>query len=167
MKIMRDNFNQVAGLLNLIDSLPLHCTMVEIGCYSGESTAMFAARFDQVIAIDPWAPWPGMAEGEIERAELVFDLRIKGLPVVKVKHRAEDVAPLIEDRSLDFVYIDANHDYLSVMNDIDFWLPKVKMGGAIGGHDFCEAPWTAVPKAVTARFGMPHIFQDTSWMVRL
>lgn len=36
----------------------------------------------------------------------------------------------------DFVYIDAKHDYRSVMNDLRAWYPKVKPGGIIAGHDY-------------------------------
>lgn len=41
-----------------------------------------------------------------------------------------------KDGSLDFVYIDADHSYEAVKQDIDVWLPKVKVGGVLGGHDF-------------------------------
>jgi hypothetical protein len=34
------------------------------------------------------------------------------------------------------VYIDANHLYEAVTVDIKTWLPKVKIGGILGGHDF-------------------------------
>ncbi len=40
--------------------------------------------------------------------------------------------------SLDFVYIDAQHHYEAVRDDIALWYPKVKVGGIIGGHDFFE-----------------------------
>jgi len=40
-----------------------------------------------------------------------------------------------ESESVDFVYIDANHSYSFVKEDISAWLPKVKKGGVIGGHD--------------------------------
>jgi len=40
-----------------------------------------------------------------------------------------------EPESVDFVYIDANHSYRFVKEDILAWLPKVKKGGVIGGHD--------------------------------
>ncbi len=46
------------------------------------------------------------------------------------------VAHLIQDKSLDFVYIDAAHDKESVTNDISTWYPKVKKGGVISGHDY-------------------------------
>jgi len=39
--------------------------------------------------------------------------------------------------SLDFVFIDANHTYESVKQDIEAWFPKVRKGGVISGHDYC------------------------------
>jgi hypothetical protein len=69
-----------------------------------------------------------------------------------------EAAKRFEDESLDFVYIDANHSYKYVREDILAWLPKVKKGGIIGGHDY---DWTdkedgnilAVKKAVDEIFG--------------
>ena len=60
--------------------------------------------------------------------------------------------------SVDFVYIDANHSYTYVRDDIQTWLPKVKKGGIIGGHDY---DWSdaefgdelAVKRAVDEAFG--------------
>jgi predicted O-methyltransferase YrrM len=40
------------------------------------------------------------------------------------------------DESLDFVYIDADHKYASVLMDISTWYPKVRKGGIVAGHDF-------------------------------
>ena len=40
------------------------------------------------------------------------------------------------DRSLDFVYIDANHDVRHVIEDIEEWSKKIKKGGIISGHDY-------------------------------
>lgn len=66
-------------------------------------------------------------EGFEERA---FMLRMKG-------HQAVD---LFDDYSLDFVYIDANHTYESVKEDINLWYPKVKINGIVAGHDFIDLP---------------------------
>lgn len=51
---------------------------------------------------------------------------------------SEDASKLFSDSSLDFVYIDANHDYKYVLNDIQNWYPKVRKGGMIAGHDFTD-----------------------------
>lgn len=42
----------------------------------------------------------------------------------------------IEDYSIDFLYLDAGHDYESVKKDLHAWYNKVKRGGIIAGHDF-------------------------------
>ena len=41
-----------------------------------------------------------------------------------------------QDDSLDFVYLDARHDYAGLKEDIDAWWPKLKLGGMLAGHDF-------------------------------
>lgn len=46
-----------------------------------------------------------------------------------------DMAEHVEDCSLDFVFIDADHNYESVKKDIIAWAPKVKLNGIICGHD--------------------------------
>lgn len=43
-----------------------------------------------------------------------------------------------EDNSLDFVYIDANHDFINFISDLHFWMKKVKPGGIIAGHDYAN-----------------------------
>ena len=45
-------------------------------------------------------------------------------------------AALFEDASLDAVYIDAAHDYDSVVKDIAAWFPKIKPAGVFSGHDY-------------------------------
>ena len=47
-----------------------------------------------------------------------------------------DVVKNFADESLDFVYIDAAHDYKSVKDDIGEWDKKVRKGGIVAGHDY-------------------------------
>lgn len=37
---------------------------------------------------------------------------------------------------LDFVYVDADHDYDSVLNDLNVWWPLITDRGMIAGHDY-------------------------------
>ena len=74
-------------------------------------------------------------------------------------------ANLFEMASLDFVYIDACHDYRKVKNDICAWLPRVRSGGIIAGHDY-DRHHGGVMKAVDEIFPKELLrFVDNSWIV--
>jgi hypothetical protein len=47
-----------------------------------------------------------------------------------------EAASLLRDHVFDFVYIDADHFYESVRNDLSVWHPKVKTDGLLCGHDY-------------------------------
>ena len=61
--------------------------------------------------------------------------------------RSLEAANLYSDNSLDFVFIDASHDYVNVKKDIEHWYPKVKTGGIIAGHDYTDG-WVDLVRAV-------------------
>lgn len=46
-----------------------------------------------------------------------------------------EIAKTFPDQYFDFVFIDANHDYQPVLNDLHAYAPKMKPGGLIIGHD--------------------------------
>ena len=70
-----------------------------------------------------------------------------------VKMASVEASKLYGDESLFFVYIDGNHTYDFVKEDIIHWLPKVKKGGYIGGHDIDNPEWPGVRQAVNEMFG--------------
>lgn len=71
----------------------------------------------------------------------------------------------IEDEELDFIFIDADHTYKSVISELKAWAPKVKKNGYITGHD-CDHP--QVKKAIDEFFGKGNyqIAQDEVWYVQ-
>lgn len=60
---------------------------------------------------------------------------------VMVRATSEAAADMFDRESLDFVYIDANHAYDFVVQDIKLWYPKVKSGGYLWGHDYINIDW--------------------------
>lgn len=55
-----------------------------------------------------------------------------------IKEYSIDAVEQFEDESLCFVYIDANHDYSFVLDDIKMWSKKVRKGGIVAGHDYYQ-----------------------------
>jgi len=115
-----------------------------------------------LYCIDPWkaeAYDPGEQPESGENQEF-FDKRyeetkqrLKDYDFQLIRTTSMDALKDFEDNSLDFVYIDGNHDFLNVIQDFQGWLKKVKPGGIISGHDFVRYPfrkYNHVQKAVTA-----------------
>ena len=79
----------------------------------------------------------------------------------------------LADNSVDFVYIDASHDYNNVKKDITAWTPKVRKGGIIGGHDFYTGKFmmaNGVAAAVVRKFPgeeISHTRAGGDWWVKL
>ena len=53
-----------------------------------------------------------------------------------LKGYSTEMCHKISDESLDWVYIDARHDYCGCMEDIEAYWPKIKIGGIMSGHDY-------------------------------
>ena len=77
--------------------------------------------------------------------------------VIPIVGRSDDASHLFVDKSVDFVFIDAAHTYNEVHNDILAWLPKVKSGGFIGGHDYD-------PAHDQVRAAVDDIFKGKTWV---
>jgi len=99
-------------------------------------------------------------------AERDFDRRTASRPeVVKIKDFSYQVAQMFDDHSIDFIYIDGEHTYEGVRNDLDLYSRKVKADGVIAGHDYVDG-WGGVVKAVNEFFQVPphETFKDGSWL---
>jgi SAM-dependent methyltransferase len=83
---------------------------------------------------------------------------IAGLPrVTFVRGYSDEVARRFEDGSFELVFIDADHTEEWVSRDLVAWMPKVKRGGIIAGHDYDSRNWPGVKLAVDRFFAShPH-----------
>lgn len=79
------------------------------------------------------------------------------------------VAGILEDASLDLVFIDADHSQLAVAADIQAWRPKVRAGGWIGGHDYGSPRFPGVKSAVLQSFRPEQVEEgrNSTWWVRV
>lgn len=139
-------------LINLFEEKRLLNKGAEIGVYAGDySKEIINIWKGDLILVDPWRK---MDENEYEDIINFSDLEwcmsdcFKKLKehinrVHFLRTTSQAAAELIKDESLDFVYIDANHKYDFVKEDIDLWFPKVRKGGVLAGHDYLKMDWYA------------------------
>jgi hypothetical protein len=64
---------------------------------------------------------------------------------IMIRATSKDASNIFEDNSLDFIYIDANHAYDFVKEDIRIWFPKLRKGGIFSGHDYLDMDWENDP----------------------
>ena len=57
--------------------------------------------------------------------------------------RSTDAAKRLKDNYFDYIYVDARHDYCAVLEDMDYYWPKRKPGGIMGGHDYVTAEYAS------------------------
>src|SRR5688572_21614184 len=72
-----------------------------------------------------------------ERSRRVFELEKTEVDrALVLSGTTRDCSEGVRDGALDFVFIDADHGYQAVKEDIELWRPKVRPGGWLGGHDY-------------------------------
>lgn len=122
---------------------------VEVGVHEGDHALSLLENLDikKLYLIDPWEYYKEY-EGDYKR---YMDVVITGLyeaekitrrRMIKYKNQVEIIKSFsskcltqIPD-NLDFVYIDANHNYKFIVEDMNNFWKKVRIGGIMGGHDY-------------------------------
>lgn len=149
----------------LLASLPKGARVAEVGVWEGA----FSKRILEICApvelhlIDPWLYQPEFSHTGFGRKknENLMDVKYQDVvnafkddPRVKVHRAMLDVAlAKLDDASLDWVYLDGNHNAPYIDNDIALSLKKVKHDGIIAGDDFnwmSDAQGAPVKRAVEA-----------------
>jgi predicted O-methyltransferase YrrM len=127
-------------------------TFVELGSWKGRSTAFLGVEIInadtgiRAYAVDVWSDdISGGAKKTMDEQGLtgntLYDLFIENVaPVSSVitpmRMTTVQAASQFADGSVDFVFVDADHSYEGCKQDIHAWLPKVKHGGILAGHDY-------------------------------
>jgi len=114
----------------------------EIGVYGGEYSENLCRDNPGVkhYGIDPWLAYPEYVSHRIQQglcsAEEEARERLKKYNCELIKEFSMDAVKRFKDNSLDYVYIDGNHDFQNATNDIVEWEKKVRPGGIVAGHDY-------------------------------
>lgn len=114
----------------------------EIGVFDGYFSEYLLKSIPglRLYGVDPWEVYPGYRdhkfESSMQAAEVKARERTKGYDYHIIKKYSVDAAKGFENNSLDFVYIDGNHEYKYVKEDIELWAPKVRTGGIVAGDDW-------------------------------
>ena len=145
---------------------------IEIGSYGGESTVILSQYFNEVLAIDPWLNGYDINDSASQICPMkfvfkAFQDRIQDLKNVSFeKCKSFEGLQFVKDGSCDLIYLDGDHRYESVLNDLKGWKPKLRSGGIMAGHDWS---WQSIKKALKEEIGDKdyELFQDDSWAIKL
>mmetsp|Transcript_140938 Transcript_140938/g.450669 ORF Transcript_140938/g.450669 Transcript_140938/m.450669 type:complete len:374 (-) Transcript_140938:63-1184(-) len=161
-RCLKEHFPQTrSDFPTLLNCLGLDRQAVEVGVQAGVHAQGFLEswRGQRLRLVDKWSP--GEAEEDAGASQLFYvDIANIHGGDARRQHRAHCEARLadalregraeivasdsvaaasrIADAELDFVYLDARHDFAGVVTDIRAWWPKVRVGGIFAGHDFVD-----------------------------
>lgn len=106
----------------------------------------------KMFCIDPWNTYRenrrGGGQSNHDANYEMTKNRLKDYDATLIRKFSMDAVKDFEDESLDFVYIDGNHDFKYVLEDIVEWSKKVKRGGIVAGHDYYHFNNSGVIEAV-------------------
>lgn len=145
---------------------------VEIGTDQGEYAEVLCKSIQDLslVCVDPWRTeaYEKGKQPESNEPQSYFDRRyaetverLKPYPDCQIaKTTSMEAVDLVGNNTLDFVYIDGNHDFLNTTQDIHHWFKKVRPGGIIAGHDYVRYPsrkFNHVQKVVNAYMSSYHL----------
>ncbi len=144
---------------------------VEVGVQQGIFSQHIRKNWggSMLVCVDQWLAYPGslttQAQHDAFMVQATKRLDSTGKPWTLMREPSIKAAQIFDwhNTKLDFVYLDADHAYESVMADIAAWWPRIVPGGILAGHDFIEDGWhrhdephTAYP---TKELGGPTSFE--------
>jgi predicted DNA-binding protein (MmcQ/YjbR family) len=153
---------------------------VEIGVQQGTTFKHLISKCEglELYGVDIWSTknvrWDGSTSEDLEKDKTsvnygyYLDLQNWITFQAGAKDRAHlirklslDAAKDFQDESLDFIFIDASHQYPAVLDDMKAWIPKVRKGGLVSGDDYGDK-FPGVAKSV-AEYGHPFGLNGPVW----
>lgn len=148
-------FRGMAGTRNTIAEI-----MGEVGFKTGAEIGVCEGLFSEILfktipglklyCVDPWCQYDNISQVFAQKRFDDAVIRLRDYDAVFKKTTSMEAIQDVPDKSLDFIYIDGNHDYNYVVMDIIEWSKKVKSGGIVSGHDYYHFYKAGVVYAVDA-----------------
>lgn len=168
-------FNYADVYKSIVKQAKDNSKFVEVGSWRGKSSAYMLVEIInskkniQLTSVDNWPD------------DIIFDIYVNNMAKFLknpnlyryIRESSADGSKYFEDNSLDFVFIDACHLYECVVLDVESWLPKVKKGGIIAGHDYnlddpTNLEHEGVIKAINELFPIDKVtIKDTCWIYQV
>lgn len=143
----------IAEYRRLVEDVPVGGTICELGCYKGRSLCSVADIIKrkklQVYVVDIFTG----TESELKETDYQkefeenvgrFGIRDNILAIHKTT--TNEASNYFASGIFDLIFLDADHSYEAVKQDLENWIPKLKQGGTFSGHDYCNG--FGVSKAV-------------------
>ena len=155
-----DWFNSPNVYKMLVENCRDDGKIVELGAWKGRSSAFLVVEAYnkspkiEVHIVDTWGgnPFDGSQDQSTDLYhKFISNMSLLARPYQAHRMTTNEAAGLFKDESLDAVFIDADHSYEAVKMDIENWMPKVRKGGILAGHDYNSA-WSGVVRAVNEIF---------------
>lgn len=139
---LRVKFHEIPGkrwdslryLLDFLGVAERKVTMAEIGVEAANTSSRLLDTHEHLayVGVDPYVRNDGLYNDVVQR----LGPHLRSGRFLLYREKSLDAVTLIDDGSLDIVFLDARHDYEAVEDDISAWRPKVRKGGIVSGHDF-------------------------------
>lgn len=140
-------FKLSSGRNSLLELITPNSKCAEIGVFKGDfSSCILDQSPSELNLIDPWnsimdipARWHAIPQDDMDEIFKEVSSRFSTEPKVNIiKKYSVDALDHFEDESLDWVYLDANHSYSFVSQDLDGWWTKLKPQGFLCGNAYID-----------------------------
>ena len=128
---------------HLFNELGFKCG-AEIGVEQGKYAEVLCSSNPDAkyYAVDPWLHYRSYRDHvNQEKLEGFYEAtreRIRKYDSEIIREFSVDAAKHFKDGQLDWVYIDGNHTLPYIVKDLEAWVPKVRKGGIVSGHDYIK-----------------------------
>lgn len=131
--------------LSLLEKIKPGDVCAEIGVFRGDfSEFMLKMDPSKLYLVDPWvsimdipARWHAIDQGELDLIKQnVVNKFSSDNRVEIIEKYSIDALDDFEDSSFDWIYLDANHSYSFIQQDLENWWTKLKTGGTMCGNAY-------------------------------